>query len=91
MVHDLAKRLGFLPDEPDGPRVRRATKFGNNTWISLSGGTLSERRDPMVCLGISRPLKTPLKDVEPERGEDWREETILPSTPRKKCKGLKVY
>jgi hypothetical protein len=23
MVRDLAQGLGFLPDEPDGPRVRR--------------------------------------------------------------------
>jgi hypothetical protein len=28
------------------------------------------RRDPRVCLGIGRPPKTPLNDVESERGED---------------------
>jgi hypothetical protein len=33
----------------------------------------------------------PLNDVEPERGEDWREETMLLFTPRAKCKELKVY
>jgi hypothetical protein len=30
----------------------------------------SGRRDPRVCLGIGRPPKTPLNDVEQERGED---------------------
>jgi hypothetical protein len=40
----------------------------------LPGGTPSGRRDSRVCLGIGRPLKTPLVDVEPKRGEDsrWR-------------------
>jgi hypothetical protein len=40
----------------------------------LSGGTPSGRRDPSVCLGVGRPSKTPLVDVEPKRGEDsrWR-------------------
>jgi hypothetical protein len=36
----------------------------------LPGGTLSGRRHPRVCLGIGRPHKTPLFDVEPKRGED---------------------
>jgi hypothetical protein len=30
------------------------------------------RRDPRVCLGIDRPPKMPLVDVEPKRGEDSR-------------------
>jgi hypothetical protein len=30
------------------------------------------RRDPKVCLGVGRPPKTPLVDVEPKRGEDSR-------------------
>jgi hypothetical protein len=38
----------------------------------LLGGTPSGRRDPMVCLGIGRPPKMPLVDVEPKRGEDSR-------------------
>jgi hypothetical protein len=47
-----------------------AAAFANSTWISLSRGTPSKRRDPSVCLGIGRPPKAPLYDVEPERGED---------------------
>jgi hypothetical protein len=39
------------------------------------------RRDPRVCLEIGRPPKTPLYDVEPERGEDYRENARLLSTP----------
>jgi hypothetical protein len=35
-------------------------------------GTPSGRRDCRVCLGIGRPPKTPLVDVEPKRGEDLR-------------------
>jgi hypothetical protein len=38
----------------------------------LPGGTPSERTDARVCLGIGRPPKTPLVDVEPRRGEDLR-------------------
>jgi hypothetical protein len=38
----------------------------------LPRGTLSGRRDPRVCLGVDRPPKTPLVDVEPKRGEDLR-------------------
>jgi hypothetical protein len=38
----------------------------------LPGGTPSGRRDHRVCLGIGRPPKTPLVDVEPKRGEDLR-------------------
>lgn len=41
----------------------------------LSRGTLSGRRDPMVCLGVGRTPKTLLVDVEPKSGEylRWRE------------------
>jgi hypothetical protein len=39
----------------------------------LSGGTPSGSRDPRVCLGVGRPPKTPLVDVEPKRGEDLRQ------------------
>jgi hypothetical protein len=38
----------------------------------LLGGTPSGRRDRRVCLGIGRPPKTPLVDVEPKSGEDLR-------------------
>jgi hypothetical protein len=38
----------------------------------LPGGTLSGRRDHRVCLGIGRPAKTSLVDVEPKIGEDLR-------------------
>jgi hypothetical protein len=58
---------------PSGRTVRmcsEATEFNNSTWISLPGGTPSERRDPKFCLEIGRPPKTALNDVEPERDED---------------------
>jgi hypothetical protein len=55
---------------PDGPRLRRGDEIANNTKISLSGGTPSGRRDPTVCFGIDSPPKTPLNDVDPERGEE---------------------
>jgi hypothetical protein len=32
--------------------------------------TPSRRRDPMVCLGIGKPPKTPINDVESERREN---------------------
>jgi hypothetical protein len=38
----------------------------------LLGGTLSRRRHPRVCLGVSRPPKTPLVNVELKRGEYLR-------------------
>jgi hypothetical protein len=38
----------------------------------LPRGTPSGRRDRRVCLGIGRPPKTPIVDVEPKRGEDLR-------------------
>jgi hypothetical protein len=38
----------------------------------LLGGTPSGRRDPRVFLGVGRTPKTPLVDVEPNRGEDSR-------------------
>ena len=36
----------------------------------LLGGIPSGRRDPRACLGVDRPPKTPLIDVETKRGED---------------------
>jgi hypothetical protein len=46
------------------------TKFANNTWILLLGGTPLERRDLRVSLRIGRPPKTPLYDVELEIDDD---------------------
>jgi hypothetical protein len=63
---------------PGGRTVRAcagATEFADGAWISLLGGTPSGRRDPRLYLGIGRPPKTPLIDVEPKRGEDL--ETVI--------------
>jgi hypothetical protein len=43
--------------------------FRSRPRSRLLGGTLSGRRDPRVCLGISRPSKTPLFDVELKKSE----------------------
>jgi hypothetical protein len=44
----------------------------------LSGGNPSGRRDPRVCLGVGRPPKMPLVDVESKRGEDlWYKKAKL--------------
>jgi hypothetical protein len=54
--------------------VRDGTESSSSqqTWISLTGRDPVGRRDPRVCLGIGKPPKTPLVDVEPKRGEDLR-------------------
>jgi hypothetical protein len=44
----------------------------NRSRFCLSGGIPSGRRDPRVCLGIGRPPKTSLVDVESKRGKDLR-------------------
>jgi hypothetical protein len=44
----------------------------NRPRSRLPGGTTSGRRDTRVCLGVGRPPKTPLVDVELKRGEDLR-------------------
>jgi hypothetical protein len=36
-VHDLAQKLGFLSDEPDGPRMRRGDKV-HQQHIDLAPG-----------------------------------------------------
>ena len=41
-MRDLAPELGFLPDEPDGPRMRRAVEFTEQRQ------DLAPRRDPIV-------------------------------------------
>jgi hypothetical protein len=38
----------------------------------LPGGTPLGRGDPRVCLGIGKPPKMPLVDVDPKIGEDLR-------------------
>jgi hypothetical protein len=43
----------FLHDDPDGPRVRRGSGF-RRQHLNLA---------PSLCLGIDKPLKTPLIDV----------------------------
>jgi hypothetical protein len=47
-----------------------AAEFADGAWISLPGGTPLGRRDPRLCLGIGRPPKKSLIDIEPERVED---------------------
>jgi hypothetical protein len=48
-----------------------ATAFAISTWISLPGGTSSERRDPRVCLGVGKTPKASRDDVESSKiGED---------------------
>jgi hypothetical protein len=69
-IHDLAQRLRFLPDEPDGPRVRRGDEICQQHLDLAPRRDTVRRRDPRVCLRIGRPPKTPLNEVEPERGED---------------------
>jgi hypothetical protein len=55
----------------DGQRVRMGWRRSPTTPGSHpSGGTLSRRRNPRVCLGIDIPPKTPLDDIESKRGED---------------------
>jgi hypothetical protein len=56
--------------------------FANSTWIRPPRGTPSGRRVPRFCLGVGRPPKTPLDDVEPKRGEVGDEKATLLSTPR---------
>jgi hypothetical protein len=74
-VSELVQELGFLQNGPclvagRSARVQRRRSSPNNTCISLPGGTPSGRRNPRGCLGIGRPPKTPLNDIESERGED---------------------
>jgi hypothetical protein len=80
MVHDLG--IGAAPSLCTSGRsvpVARMVHDGAEDCLlcsrprsRLPGWTPSERRDTRVCLGIGRPSKTPLVDVEPRRGEDLR-------------------
>jgi hypothetical protein len=54
----------IVRDGADGLLVRRRPRS------RLPGGIPSGRRDRRVCIGVGRPPKTPLVDVEPKRGED---------------------
>jgi hypothetical protein len=42
----------------------------NRPRSRLPGGTPSEGRDPRMCLGVDKPPKTSLVDVESKRCED---------------------
>jgi hypothetical protein len=65
--------FSFLPDELDGPRLRRGGGVCRQRLDLAPGRDLRQgRRDPRPCLGIGRPHKTPLVDVEPKRGKDLR-------------------
>jgi hypothetical protein len=58
---------------PSGQTVRacaEATEFAKQHLDLAPGRDPVGRRHPRGCLGIGRPPKTPLNDVEPERGED---------------------
>jgi hypothetical protein len=50
-----------------------AAAFAHNTWIWPPGRTPTGRRDPMVCLEIGRPHKTPSDDrIEARWRLRWR-------------------
>jgi hypothetical protein len=71
-VHNLAQELEFMHVESNGPHVRRGDGI-RQQHLDLAGqclGTPREGGDHRVCLGIDRPHKTSLNNVEPERGED---------------------
>jgi hypothetical protein len=53
-VRDLGQEWSFLCVKPDGPHVRRGDNVRLQHLDLNPGGTLSERRDPRVCLGIDR-------------------------------------
>jgi hypothetical protein len=98
MVCDLAQRLGFLPHEPDSLRLvagRSARAQGSGVRrrrLDLAPcRNSSGRRDPRLYLGISRPPKTPLNNVEPGEVKIHRGKSKLLSTSRAKCKELDVY
>jgi hypothetical protein len=50
-VRDLIQGSGSLPDEPDGPRVRRGGGVHRQRLDLTPGRDLSGRRDPRCCLG----------------------------------------
>jgi hypothetical protein len=66
------------------------TEFANNPCILLLEGTPSGRRDSRVFLEVGRPTKTPLNDVDSERGEDYRKRTMLLSTHRVESQERKI-
>ena len=55
------------------------------------GRDLVGRRDLRVCLVFGRSPKTPLDDVESEKGEGYKEKAMLLSTTRTKGKEQKIY
>ena len=75
LVRPNGSRLGLERSAPEARTVRSGAKgllLRSRPRSRLPGGTPLGRRDPRVCLGVGRPPKTPLVDVEPKRGEDLR-------------------
>jgi hypothetical protein len=66
----------FLPNESDGPRICKGD--GVRRWC-LDLAPVRDpvgRRDYKLCLGIGRPTKTSLIDVESERSKDLERDLI---------------
>jgi hypothetical protein len=57
---------------PNSSRVRRGGGVRRQRLDLAPRRAPSGRRDLRLCLGIGRPPKTPLIDIEPMRGEDLR-------------------
>jgi hypothetical protein len=80
MDRNLAQERLLLCIRPDGPRLglgrfamaQRVFFFAADLDLASREGPRRGRRDPRVCLGVGRPPKTPLVDVEPKKGEDLR-------------------
>jgi hypothetical protein len=70
IVCDLVQMRVCLIDEPNCSRVLRGGDVRQQHLDLALGRDHVGSRDPRVCPGISWPPKTPLYDVEPERGED---------------------
>jgi hypothetical protein len=78
MVRDLTQERLLLyirpkTSAPGASTVRNDTEslFLHNIPRSrLPGQIPSGKKDPRLCLGIGRPPKTHLVDIEPKRGED---------------------
>jgi hypothetical protein len=71
-ICDLAQGRGSCLTSRTVRACAGAAEFAGSVWISLLRGTPSGRRDPRHCLGLGRPPKTCLVDVELKRGEDLR-------------------
>jgi hypothetical protein len=67
------RELSLLYVEPDGPCVQRRRRSPTSPGSDPRRGP-SGRRGHRVCLGIGRSLKTPLNNIESNRGGDRGEE-----------------